>query len=113
MNWAGQPLTSHEVAVNLIAGTTTRTGLSVHAERDTATYPRGIKITDREMRELEQTHTHPTRLARRMELHAPPRRNLNPGVLFNYEPLAPQRPSWSPTLALGRPGRGGWSEEGH
>ena len=29
MNWAGQPLTSHEVAVNLIAGTTTRTGLTV------------------------------------------------------------------------------------
>ena len=43
MNWAGQPLISHEVAVNLIAATTTRTGLSVHAERDTATYPRGIK----------------------------------------------------------------------
>ena len=55
MNWAGQPLTSHEVAINLIAGTTTRTGLTVHAERDTATYPRGIKITDREMRELERT----------------------------------------------------------
>jgi len=56
MNWAGQPLISHEVAVNLIAGTTTRAGLTVHAERDTASYPRGIKITDREMRELEQTH---------------------------------------------------------
>ena len=56
MNWAGQPLTSHEVAVNLIAGTTTRTGLTVHAERDTAAYPRGIKITDRQMRELEDNH---------------------------------------------------------
>jgi hypothetical protein len=54
MNWAGRPLTSHEVAVNLIAGTTTRTGLAVCAERDTESYPRGIKITDREMRELEQ-----------------------------------------------------------
>jgi len=52
MNWAGQPLTSHEVAVNLIAGTTTRTGLTVHAERDTGSYPRGIKITDREMKTL-------------------------------------------------------------
>jgi hypothetical protein len=52
MNWAGQPLTSHEVAVNLIAGTTTRTGLHVHAERDENTYPRGIKITDREMKTL-------------------------------------------------------------
>ena len=53
MNWAGQPLTSHEVAVNLIAGTTTRTGLTVRAERDTGSYPRGIKISDRQMRELE------------------------------------------------------------
>jgi hypothetical protein len=52
MNWAGQPLTSHEVAVKLIAGTTTRTGLTVHAERDTGTYERGIKIPDREMRDL-------------------------------------------------------------
>jgi hypothetical protein len=53
MNWAGKPLTSHEVVVNLIAGTTTRTGLTVRAEQDTGSYPRGIKITDRQMRELE------------------------------------------------------------
>lgn len=59
MNWAGQPLTSHEVAVNLIAGTTTRTGLSVHAERDTGTYPRGIKITDREIKDLLERHVTP------------------------------------------------------
>jgi len=54
MNWAGKPLTSHEVAVNLIAGTTTRTGLTVRAERDTGSYPRGITITDRQIRELEK-----------------------------------------------------------
>jgi hypothetical protein len=59
MNWAGQPLTSHEVAVNLIAGTTTRTGLTVHAERDTGSYPRGIKIPDREMKALFQQHITP------------------------------------------------------
>jgi hypothetical protein len=52
MNWAGRPLTSHDVAVNLIASTTTRTGLTVHAERDTGSYPHGIKITDREMKTL-------------------------------------------------------------
>ena len=54
MNWAGKPLTSHEVAVSLIAGTTTRTGLTVRAERDTGSYPRGIAITNKQMRELEQ-----------------------------------------------------------
>ena len=59
MNWAGQPLTSHEVAVNLIAATTTRTGLSVHAERDTGTYPRGIKIGDREMKTLAAQYLTP------------------------------------------------------
>jgi len=59
MNWARQPLTSHEVAVNLIAGTTTRTGLTVHAEQDTSSYPRGIKITDREMKALVAQHLTP------------------------------------------------------
>ena len=59
MNWAGQPLTSHEVAVNLIEGTTTRTGLTVHAELDTGSYPRGIKISDREMKQLKARHVTP------------------------------------------------------
>jgi hypothetical protein len=31
-NWRGQPLTSLKVIVNLIAGTTIKTGLKVHAE---------------------------------------------------------------------------------
>jgi len=56
MNWRGQPLTSHEVIVNLIAGTTTRTGLTVTAGLDETIYPKGIKITDREMRDLETQH---------------------------------------------------------
>ena len=32
MNWRGRPLTSHEVIVATIAATTTRTGLTVHAD---------------------------------------------------------------------------------
>jgi len=48
-NWRGRPLTSHEVVVELIGATTTRTGLTVHAERDTNSYPRGVKITKQEM----------------------------------------------------------------
>ena len=48
-NWRGQPLTSHEVIVNLIGATTTRTGLTVHAELDPATYPSGVKASDEEM----------------------------------------------------------------
>ncbi len=37
-------------------GTTTRTGLSVRAELDDTSYPKGIKITEREMRDLETQH---------------------------------------------------------
>ena len=48
-NWRGRPLVSHEVMVNLIAGTTTRTGLKVHAERDQGYYPIKVKITDRQL----------------------------------------------------------------
>ncbi|HEV7450201.1 MAG TPA: ISAzo13 family transposase [Pseudonocardiaceae bacterium] len=43
MNWRGRPLTSHEVIVNTIAATTTRTGLRVHAELDTNPYATGQK----------------------------------------------------------------------
>jgi len=49
MNWRGRPLTSHEVVVDLIAATTTRTGLRVAAELDRGTYPKGIKISDAEL----------------------------------------------------------------
>ncbi len=49
MNWRGRPLTSHEVVVDLIAATTTRAGLTVHAEADTNSDPRGIKVSDAEM----------------------------------------------------------------
>jgi Rhodopirellula transposase DDE domain len=55
MNWRGRPLTSHEVIVSLIANTRTRTGLTVAAELDPGNDPKGIKITDREMRDLEQS----------------------------------------------------------
>jgi hypothetical protein len=49
LNWRGRPLTSHEVIVELIAATTTRTGLAVQAERDTSYYPTGVKVTDAEL----------------------------------------------------------------
>ncbi|XVS61830.1 ISAzo13 family transposase [Actinosynnema sp. CA-299493] len=49
MNWRGRPLTSHEVIVNTIAATTTRTGLTVHAELDTDTYDTGVRVSDGQM----------------------------------------------------------------
>jgi hypothetical protein len=52
MNWRGRPLTSHEVIINTIAATTTRTGLKVHAELDTSHYPTGEAISDAQMAAL-------------------------------------------------------------
>lgn len=46
MNWRGRPLVSHEVIVNLIAGTKTRSGLAVQAELDNAEYPKGLVVSD-------------------------------------------------------------------
>ena len=55
-NWRGQPLTSHEVIVNLIGATTNQSGLAVHAELDTHHYPNGINITDQQIAALRITH---------------------------------------------------------
>jgi hypothetical protein len=55
MNWRGRPLTSYRTIVELIAATTTETGLTIQAERDTEWYPTGVKITDTEMDALPLT----------------------------------------------------------
>lgn len=51
-NWRGKPLVSHEVIVNLIASTTTQKGLRVKCQLDQNIYPKGIKISDEEMKRL-------------------------------------------------------------
>jgi hypothetical protein len=56
LNWRGRPLETHEVVVETIAATTTKTGLTIQAELDTNTYQRGIKITNKEMKAFEATH---------------------------------------------------------
>ena len=53
MNWRGKPLVSHETIVNLIAATTTRKGLKVRAELDSSLYPKGIKVTDKELKAIQ------------------------------------------------------------
>jgi DDE family transposase len=54
-NWRGRPLTSYEVIVNLIASTTTKTGLTVRAALDTNEYETGIKISDEQLAEVNLT----------------------------------------------------------
>ena len=48
-NWRGKPLVTHQVIINLIRATTTKTGLEVTCELDQNIYPTGIKVTDAEM----------------------------------------------------------------
>jgi transposase len=60
MNWRGRPLTSHEVVVATIASTRTRTGMRVHAELDTGSYPIGIAVTRDQLRRLP-IQAHPAR----------------------------------------------------
>ena len=52
MNWKAKPLVSYRVIVDLIAATTTKTGLTVRCELDSANYPNGIIISDKEMGDL-------------------------------------------------------------
>ena len=52
INWRGKPLVSLETIINLIAGTTTSTGLEVYARLDEGTYPDKIRVTDAEFNTL-------------------------------------------------------------
>jgi hypothetical protein len=51
-NWRGRPLADHATIIDLIAATTTTTGLKVEAVLDTTVYEKGIKIRDAEMKRL-------------------------------------------------------------
>ncbi len=51
-NWRGKPLVSHEVVVELIGATTTRTGLKVRTALDHNAYPLQVSVSDAEMETL-------------------------------------------------------------
>jgi hypothetical protein len=54
-NWRGRPLVSHQAVVQLIASTTTTTGLIVRAALDTHKYETGLKVSAAEMAKLKLT----------------------------------------------------------
>ena len=54
-NWRGKPLLTHQVVVQLIAGTSTTTGLTVACRLDTNQYDKAIRVADTEMAELNIT----------------------------------------------------------
>ena len=49
MNWRGKPLITYRTVVELIAATTTKTGLRIEADLDTGSYPIGIRVTDKQL----------------------------------------------------------------
>lgn len=55
-NWRGKPLITHQVIVNLIAATTTKTGLVVRSRIDDRPYPKGRRVSDAQ---LAQVHLEP------------------------------------------------------
>lgn len=48
-NWRGKPLVTHQVIVNLIAATTTKTGLTVRSAVDERVYAKGRRVTDKQL----------------------------------------------------------------
>lgn len=54
-NWRARPLVSYRTIVQLIASTTTSTGLKVDCELDTNTYAKGVVVSDEEMAAINIT----------------------------------------------------------
>ncbi len=52
-NWRGKPLESHAAIVNLVASTTTSTGLKVYCELDDREYEKGLEVSDEQMAMLD------------------------------------------------------------
>jgi hypothetical protein len=55
LNWRGKPLESLEVIINLIASTSTSTGLKLYARLDDRSYERGIDVTDKQLNTVNIT----------------------------------------------------------
>jgi hypothetical protein len=55
MNWKATPLVSYRVIIDLIAATTTKTGLTVKCELDSAHYPKGVAVSREQMDSLNIT----------------------------------------------------------
>ena len=71
MNWKARPLVSYRVIVDLIGATTTDTGLTVRCELDSAEYPKGIVVSDREMDGLNISSGLPSFSERLMQRSSP------------------------------------------
>jgi hypothetical protein len=89
LNWRGRPLTSHEVVVNLIANTTTTTGLRIQAALDPARYPTGVKVSEDEFAavRIRATNSTPTGITRFCPVAV---RENSGNLLLRYSATAPK-----------------------
>ncbi|MGH2849863.1 MAG: ISAzo13 family transposase [Solirubrobacteraceae bacterium] len=55
LNWRGKPLESLEIVLNLIAGTSTTTGLKIYTRLDDRAYERGVEVTDQQLAQVNIT----------------------------------------------------------
>jgi Rhodopirellula transposase DDE domain len=55
LNARGKPLETREVIINLIAGTTTNTGLKIYAQLDDREYEKGVTVTDQQLAAVKIT----------------------------------------------------------
>ena len=82
VNRRGKPLAPHQAIVQLIAATTTRTGLEVRRQLDPNAYPDGVKISDEEFNALNITPT----ISMAIGTTPPPQEALLWGVDFRSGP---------------------------
>jgi len=80
LGWRGRPLTSYDVIINTISAVTTRTGLTVTAVLDNSPCPTGTRISDEQMKDIED------RLLTRHQFHGE----------WNYALLPVPRPAPEP-----------------
>jgi DDE family transposase len=89
--WRGRPLTSYDVILSTIAAVTTRTGLAVTAVLDENPCPAGTKVSDEQMRDIEERHL------RRHEFHG----EWNYALLPVPRPAPPPAPPAPPPAPAG------------
>jgi DDE family transposase len=75
LNWRGKPLESHEVIINLIAATTTTTGLKVYAQLDKRQYPTKLEVTDDQLAAVNIT---------RHSFHGDWNYTINPSIIKSW-----------------------------
>jgi len=102
MNWRARPLTSFEVALNLIASTTTAAGLRVTARLDENVYPTGIEIDAQHAAALtinpdafhgEWNYTIPPQPGVPAVPAQPPGRRARPGVARTFDAALATHPA--------------------